>query len=77
VYGVYKELLDIRFIEIPYFLIDKTHLMYTVCLKSKCTDFPMDELEMWYLVETYQRVGGDLGCMFVLVSTGLVASVVR
>jgi hypothetical protein len=20
--------------------------MYTVCLKSKCTDFPMDELEM-------------------------------
>jgi hypothetical protein len=20
--------------------------IYTVCLKSKCTDFPMDELEM-------------------------------
>jgi hypothetical protein len=21
-------------------------MVYTVCLKSKCTDFPMDELEM-------------------------------
>jgi hypothetical protein len=21
-------------------------LLYTVCLKGKCTDFPMDELEM-------------------------------
>jgi hypothetical protein len=21
-------------------------VLYTVCLKSKCTDFPMDELEM-------------------------------
>jgi hypothetical protein len=24
----------------------ETFLTYTVCLKSKCTDFPMDELEM-------------------------------
>jgi hypothetical protein len=36
------------------FVSDANHLQhnvqavgeYTVCLKSKCTDFPMDELEM-------------------------------
>jgi hypothetical protein len=32
-----------------------------VCLKSKCTDFPMDELAKWHLVYVYQRVGSDLG----------------
>jgi hypothetical protein len=50
---------------------------YVVCLKSKCTDFPMDELVMLHLVDVHQRVGSDLGCMFKLVSTGLVASVMR
>jgi hypothetical protein len=25
---------------------DSEFVTYTVCLKSKCTDFPMDELEM-------------------------------
>jgi len=39
-----------------------------VCLKSKCTDFPMDELATWHLVDVYQRVGSDLGCMLKLVS---------
>ena len=48
-----------------------------VCPKSKCTDFPMDELVMQHLVDVYQRVGSDLGCMSILVSTGLVASVVH
>jgi len=51
-------------------------LTYVVCLKSKCTDFPMDELVM-HLVDVHQHVGSDLGCMFKLVSTGLVASVMR
>ena len=48
-----------------------------VCLKSKCTDFLMDELVTWHLVNVYQRVGSDLGCMFELVSSGLVASVMH
>jgi len=51
--------------------------VYVVCNKSKCTDFPMDELVMQHLVDVYQRVGSDLGCMSILISTGLVASVVR
>jgi len=50
---------------------------YVVCLKSKCTDFPMYELETWHIIDVYRRVGSDLGCMSVLVSTGLVESVVR
>ena len=37
----------------------------------------MDELVMQHLVDVYQCVGSDLGCMSILVSTGLVASVVR
>ena len=40
------------------------------------TDFPMDELATWHLVEVYQRVGSDLGCMLKLVSTESVHSVV-
>ena len=46
-------------------------------LKSKCTDFPMYELVMYHLVYVYRRVGSDLGCMSILVSTGSVESVVR
>ena len=52
-------------------------LLYMVCLKSKCTDFPMYELVAQHLVDVYWRVGSDLGYMFILVSTGLVGSVVR
>jgi len=37
----------------------------------------MDELVMQHLVDVYQCVGSDLGCMSILVSIGLVASVVR
>ena len=48
-----------------------------VCLKSKCTDFPMYELVASHLIDVYWRVGSDLGCMSLLVSTGLVESVVR
>ena len=48
-----------------------------VCPKSKCTDFPMYELAMWHLVDVYRYVGSDLGCMSILVSTGLVEPVVR
>ena len=49
--------------------------MYEVCPKSKCTDFPMYELVTWHLVDVYRRFGSDLGCMSILVSTGLVKSV--
>jgi len=52
-------------------------MTYMVCLKSKCTDFPMYELVALHLVDVYWRVGSDLGYMFILVSTGLVGSVVR
>ena len=51
--------------------------IYMVCLKSKCTDFPMYELAAKHLVDVYWRVGSDLGYMFILISTGLVGSVVR
>jgi hypothetical protein len=44
--------------------------IYTVCPKSKCTDFSMDELATCHLVDVYQRVGSDLGCISILVSTG-------
>jgi hypothetical protein len=34
-------------IQFPLFVAMNEHTkLYTVCLKSKCTDFPMDELEM-------------------------------
>ena len=46
--------------------------IYVVCLKSKCTDFPMYELLNKHLIDVYRRVGSDLGCMSILVSTGLV-----
>ena len=49
---------------------------YTVCPESKCTDSPMDELAMWHLVDVYQRIGSDLGCMLNVVSTGSAQSVV-
>lgn len=32
-------------------------IMYKVCPKSKCTDFPTDELVMQHLVYVYLRVG--------------------
>jgi len=48
-----------------------------VCPKSKCTDFPMYDLVMWHLVDVYWRIGSDLGYRFILVSTGLVESVMR
>jgi hypothetical protein len=47
------------------------------CPKSICTDFPMYELVTQHLVDVYRRVGSDLGCMSILVSTGLFESVVR
>jgi hypothetical protein len=43
--------------------------------KSKCTDFPMYDLEKQHLVDVYRWVGNDLGCMYVLVQTGSVESV--
>ena len=36
----------------------------------------MDELAKWHLVDVYQRIGSDLGCMLNVVSTGSVQSVV-
>jgi hypothetical protein len=57
------------------FCVEISSGLYVVCLKSKCTDFPMDELVMKHLVDVYQHVGSDLGCIFKLVSAGLVASV--
>ena len=48
---------------------------YEVCPKS--TYFPMYEMVMQHLVDVYRRIGSDLGCMSILVSTGLVESVVR
>ena len=36
----------------------------------------MDELARWHLVDVYQRIGSDLGCMFNVVSTGSAQSVV-
>ena len=50
---------------------------YVVCPKSKCTDFPMYEFATWHLVDIHRYVGSDLGCMSILVSTGLVESVLR
>jgi hypothetical protein len=47
------------------------------CPKSKCTNFPMYEFVKLHLVDVYRRVGSDLGCRSILVSTGLVESVVR
>ena len=52
-------------------------MTYEVCPKSKCTDFPMYELVMQHLIDVYRRVGSDLGCMSIIVSFGLVESVVR
>ena len=49
---------------------------YTICPESKCTDFPMDKLATWHLVDVYQRIGSDLGCMLNVVSTGSAQSVV-
>jgi len=37
----------------------------------------MYELVMQHLVDVYQRVGNDLGCMSILVSAGLVESFMR
>jgi len=37
----------------------------------------MYELLTYHLVDVYRRVGSDLGCMSILVSAGLVESVVR
>jgi hypothetical protein len=37
----------------------------------------MYELVTLHLIDLYWRVGSDLGCMFILVSTGLVESVMR
>ena len=51
--------------------------IYVVCPKSMCTDFPMYELAKQHLVDVYRYVGSDLGCMSILVSTGLVEPVVR
>ena len=48
-----------------------------VCPKSKCTDFLMYEMAMKHLADVYRYVGRDLGCMSILVSTGLVEPVVR
>jgi hypothetical protein len=50
---------------------------YVVCPKSKCTDFSTHELGTQHLVGVYGRVGSDLGCMSILISTGLVESVMR
>ena len=50
---------------------------YMVCPKRKCTDFPMYELAMKHLVDVYRYVGSHLGCMSILVSTGLFEPVVR
>ena len=55
----------------------ETNHRYVVCLKSKCPDFPMYESIAYHVVDVYWPVGSDLGYMFILVSTGLVASVVR
>ena len=52
-------------------------MVVLVCLKSKCTDFPMYELVASHLIDVYWRVGSELGCMSLLVSTGLVESVLR
>ena len=51
------------------------NVIYTVCPESKSTDFPMDELATWHLVDVYQRIGSDLGCMLNVVSTGSAQSV--
>ena len=51
--------------------------IYVVCPKSKCTDFPMYELTKQHIVDVYRYVGSDLGCMSILVSTGLFEPVVR
>ena len=56
---------------------DHSSLVYVICPKSKCTDFPMYELATKHLVDVYPYVGSDLGCMSILVSTGLVEPVVR
>ena len=53
------------------------HHIYMACPKSKCTDFPMYEMVKEHFVDVYRYVGSDLGCMSMLVSTGLVESVVR
>ena len=52
-------------------------MLYEVCPKSKCTDFPVYELVTQHLVDVYRRVGSDLGCTSILVSTGLVESLVH
>jgi hypothetical protein len=36
----------------------------------------MDELATWHLVDVYQCIGSDFGCMLNVVSTGSVQSVV-
>ena len=36
-------------------------LQYVVCLKSKCTDFPMYQLVASHLIDVYWRVVSDLG----------------
>jgi hypothetical protein len=48
---------------------------YEVCPKSKCIDFSMYYLETQHL-DVYRRVDNDLGCMYILVQTGWVESVV-
>jgi hypothetical protein len=45
------------------------------CPKSKCTDFHMDDLGMQHLVDVYRWVGNDLGCMYILVQTRSVESI--
>ena len=45
------------------FLLFKDFPSYVVCPKSKCSDFPMGELVKQHLVDVYQRIGSDLGCM--------------
>jgi hypothetical protein len=35
-----------RIVSVPAASSSVTYTLYTVCLKGKCTDFPMDELEM-------------------------------
>jgi hypothetical protein len=53
-----------------------SHFIYEVCPRSKCTDFPIHDLGTQHLVDVYRRVGSDLCCMYILVQTGSVESVV-
>jgi hypothetical protein len=50
--------------------------LYEVRPKSKCTDFWMYDLGKQHLIDVYRRVGNVLGCMYILVQSGSVKSIV-